>query len=185
MTVLTDKQIFDAIRERRGKALSQVDVDAINAVLYPAGGRVVSKKGLDLIKSFEGLSLKAYPDPATGGEPVTIGYGHTGGVKLGAVWTQAQADNALADDVSHFADGVSSLIGSVPTTQGQFDAMVAFSYNVGLGNFGSSTLLKKHKAGDYAGAVAEFGKWVNAAGKVMAGLTRRRAAEAALYRGQA
>ncbi|WDA36392.1 lysozyme [Sphingobium sp. YC-XJ3] len=181
MTILTDKEIFDAIRERRGKSLSQADVDAINAVLYPAGGRVVSKNGLDLIKSFEGLSLKAYPDPGTGGEPITIGYGHTGGIKLGTVWTQAQADSALAVDVSRFADGVAGLIGSAPTTQGQFDAMVSLAYNVGLANFGSSTLLKKHKAGDYAGAKTEFARWNKAAGKVMAGLTRRRAAEAELY----
>ena len=179
------KALFDAIRGIKGSSLTQSDVDAVNAALSGPPVHVVSKAGLALIKSFEGLSLKAYPDPATGGEPVTIGYGHTGGVKLGTVWTQAQADNALADDVSRFADGVAKLIGATPTTQAQFDAMVAFSYNVGLGNFGSSTLLKKHKAGDYAGAVAEFGKWVNAAGKKMTGLVRRRAAEAALYRGQA
>jgi len=185
MTILTDKEIFDAIRERRGKSLSQADVDAINAVLYPAGGRVVSKNGLDLIKSFEGLSLKAYPDPGTGGEPITIGYGHTGGIKLGTIWTQAQADSALADDVSRFADGVAGLIGSAPTTQNQFNAMVSLAYNIGTGNFGNSTLLRLHKAKDYAGAADQFAKWTRANGRVMAGLIRRRAAEAKMYRGQA
>lgn len=177
------KALFDTIRDIKGAPLTQADVDAINAALSDAPGCVVSKAGLALIKSFEGLSLKAYPDPATGGEPITIGYGHTGGVKLGTVWTQAQADSRLADDVSRFANGVAKLIGDAPTTQGQYDAMVSLSYNVGLGNFGSSTLLKKHKAGDYAGAAAEFGKWVNAAGKRMNGLVRRREAEAQLYRG--
>ncbi|MCB4863291.1 lysozyme [Sphingobium sp. PNB] len=179
------KALFDTIRDIKGSPLTQADVDAVNAALSGTPGRVVSKAGLALIKSFEGLSLKAYPDPATGGEPITIGYGHTGGVKLGTVWTQAQADNALADDVSRFANGVAKLIGDAPTTQGQYDAMVSLSYNVGLGNFGSSTLLKKHKAGDHAGAAAEFARWNKAAGKIMAGLTRRRAAEAAMYRGEA
>ena len=181
--MLTDKQIFDAIRARRGKPLAQADVDAINAVLYPKGGLVVSKKGLDLIKSFEGLRLDAYPDPGSGGDPWTIGYGATGsGIKKGVRWTEAQANDRLTDDVSRFADGVASLIGDAPTTQGQFDAMTSLSFNVGLANFGSSTLLKKHKAGDHNGAAAEFLRWNKAAGKVLAGLTRRREAEAALYR---
>jgi len=184
MTILTDKQIFDAIRERRGMALSQADVDAINAVLYPARGRVVSKKGLDLIKQSEGCKLTAYPDPATGGDPWTIGYGATGtGIRKGVVWTQVQADQRFAADVQRFADGVSSLLGAAPTTQGQFDAMVSLAFNVGLGNFRESTLLRLHKEGDYAGAANQFARWNKAAGKVMAGLTRRREAEAALYRG--
>ena len=59
--------------------------------------------------------------------------------------------------------------------------MVSFAYNVGVGNLSASTLLKKHKAGDFKGAAAEFARWNKAAGKVMTGLTRRRAAEAALY----
>lgn len=143
---------------------------------------IVSKRGLDLIKQFEGCVLKAYPDPATGGDPWTIGYGHTGPeVKKGLVWTQAQANNAIADDVSKFSDGVLKLIGAAPTTQGQFDAMVSLSYNIGLGNLKASTLLRLHKAGDYTGAKAQFVRWNKAAGKVMAGLTRRREAEANLY----
>lgn len=180
------KALFDAIRDIKGAPLTQADVDAVNAALSDTPGRVVSKAGLALIKSFEGLSLTAYPDPGSGGDPWTIGYGATGaGIHKGVVWTQAMADNRLADDVSRFADGVSELIGAAPTTQGQYDAMVSLSYNVGLGNFGSSTLLKKHKAGDHAGAAAEFVRWNRANGKVMAGLTRRREAEAAMYRGEA
>ena len=143
---------------------------------------IVSKRGLDLIKQFEGCVLKAYPDPATGGDPWTIGFGHTGPeVKKGLVWTQAQANNAIADDVSKFADGVLKLIGAALTTQGQFDAMVSLAYNIGLGNLKGSTLLRLHKAGDYAGAKAQFVRWNKAAGKVMTGLTRRREAEASLY----
>lgn len=180
MTSLKDIQKFVGVPA--DNVLGPQTLSAIARALGMAGGMTVSKKGLDLIKSFEGLALKAYPDPATGGEPITIGYGHTGGIKLGTVWTEAQANNALADDVSRFADGVTDLIGDAPTTQGQFDALVSFSYNLGLGNLAKSTLLKKHKAGDHAGAAAEFVRWNKAAGKVLAGLTRRREAEAALYR---
>lgn len=136
----------------------------------------------DLIKSFEGLSLKAYPDPASGGDPWTIGYGSTGkDIKRGVVWTLAQADARLKLDVASFSLGVRALIVKAPTTQRQFDALVSFAYNVGLGNLKSSTLLKKHLAGETVAANAEFARWNKASGKVMAGLTRRRAAEAALY----
>ncbi len=184
MTSLKDIQKFVGVPA--DGIIGPQTLSAIARALGMAGGMTVSKKGMDLIKSFEGLSLKAYPDPGSGGDPWTIGYGATGpGIAKGLVWTEAQANNRLADDVSRFADGVSSLIGSAPTTQGQFDAMVSLAFNVGLGNFGSSTLLKKHKAGDHAGAAAEFARWNRAAGKVMAGLTRRRAAEAAMYRGEA
>lgn len=130
--------------------------------------------------------MKAYPDPATGGEPITIGYGHTQpGLKLGVVWTQAQADAALEADLARFARGVWNAIGEKETTQNRFDALVSFAFNVGLGNLLSSTLLRKHVAGDYAGAADQFIRWNKAAGKVLNGLTRRREAEAKLYRGQA
>lgn len=142
----------------------------------------IGPRALALIKSFEGLRLTAYPDPATGGVPWTIGYGSTAGVKRGDVITEAQAEAKLRDDLASFEAGVSRLIGTSPTTPAQFGALVAFAFNVGLGNLSGSTLLRKHKAGDYAGAAAEFARWNKAAGKVMAGLTRRRAAEADLYR---
>lgn len=180
--------IFNAIKAARGKGFTAAEVVQVDGLLDALGvgvttsARTVGKSGLDLIKSFEGLELKAYPDPATGGDPWTIGYGHTGPeVKPGLVWTQAQANNAIADDVTHFADGVSKLIGAAPTTDGQFDAMVSLAYNIGLGNFKESTLLRLHKEGDYAGAAGQFIRWNKAAGKVMAGLTRRREAEAKLY----
>lgn len=180
---MTDKEIFDGIRSRKGAALTQDEVNTINAIMYlGATGMVISKAGLGLIKEFEDCKLTAYPDPATGGEPWTIGYGHTGGVKKGDVWTQAQADAAIIEDVDKFSDGVSALIGAAPTTQGQYDALVSFAYNVGLGNLKKSTLLRMHKDGDYSGAVGQFARWANANGKPMAGLKRRREAEAALYR---
>jgi GH24 family phage-related lysozyme (muramidase) len=144
-----------------------------------------------LIQEFEGCAKKqpngsfcAYPDPGSGGDPWTIGWGSTGpDVKKGVVWTQKQCDDRFAEHLGQFAAKVSKILGSTPTTQHQFDAMVSFAYNVGPANLSASTLLKKHKAGDYKGAAAEFAKWNKAAGKVLPGLTRRRAAEAALYSG--
>lgn len=142
-----------------------------------------------LIQQFEGCAKKqpngsfiAYPDPGTGGDPWTIGWGTTGvDVKQGVVWTQQQCDDRLTQDVNSFATKVSAALGSAPTTQHQFDALVSFAYNVGVGNLSSSTLLKLHKAGDFAGAQQQFARWNKAAGKVLPGLTKRRAAEAALY----
>ncbi len=142
-----------------------------------------------LVQEFEGCEKKrgdgkfdAYPDPGSGGDPWTIGWGTTGSdVKKGVIWTQQQCDNRFTQDLNRFAQNVAKVIGDAATTQQQFDAMVSFAYNVGIGNLTSSTLLKKHKAGDYPGAANEFARWNKAAGKVMAGLTRRRAAEAALY----
>lgn len=149
----------------------------------------VGAAGLALIRQFEGCAKKrgdgrydAYPDPASGGAPWTIGWGSTGpDIAKGTVWTQAQCDARMARDADAFAAKVAGLIGPAPTTQNQFDAIVALVYNIGVENLATSTLLRKHKAKDYAGALVEFGRWNKASGKVMAGLTRRRAAEAALY----
>lgn len=140
----------------------------------------LSQNGIELIKQFEGYSSKSYPDPATGGAPWTIGYGTTKGVKPGMVITAEQAEKMLRDDVAKFESGVSSLI-TAPTTQGQFDAMVSLAYNIGLGNFGKSTLLKKHNARCYTCAADQFRVWNRANGKVMNGLTKRRAAEREVY----
>lgn len=140
----------------------------------------LSQRGIDLIKQFEGYSSKAYPDPATGGAPWTIGYGTTKGVKPGMVITAEQAEKMLRDDVAKFESGVSALL-KVPTTQGQFDAMVSLAYNIGLGNFGKSTLLRKHNEKCYTCAAGQFPAWNRAAGKVMNGLTRRRNAERDVY----
>jgi GH24 family phage-related lysozyme (muramidase) len=149
----------------------------------------IGAAGLALIKQFEGCARKrpdgrieAYPDPATGGAPWTIGWGTTGtDVRQGTIWTQAQCDQRFAVDAAHFASSVASLIGLTPTTQNQFDAMVCLAYNIGLANLKTSTLLVRHKARDYAGARAEFARWNKANKVVMAGLTKRRAAEADLY----
>ncbi|MHC0025765.1 lysozyme [Enterobacter vonholyi] len=149
----------------------------------------ISNNGLNLIKTYEGLELTAYPDPGTGGAPWTIGYGHTGPeVHAGLVWTQQQAEQALASDVAQFERDVTSLV-KVQINQNQFDALVSFAYNCGSDidaddipeGLGDSTLLKKLNAGDYDGAANEFPKWNKSGGKVMSGLTKRRNAERSLF----
>lgn len=183
----------DVKAARGGKSWSEIDIVVLDGVLDSLGvprddaasvKLQPSRAALELIKSFEGCKLEAYPDPGSGGDPWTIGWGSTGpGIRKGVVWTQEQADTRFAEHVAEFGEKVAALVGDAKTAQHQFDAMVSLAYNVGTGNLGSSTLLRKHKAGDYVGAASEFGKWNKASGQVMRGLTRRRAAESALYQG--
>lgn len=137
----------------------------------------ISKAGLDLIKQFEGLYLKAYRCPA--GVP-TIGYGHTAGVAMGQTITQQQADDYLRRDVRQFERAVARQV-RVPLAQGQFDALVSFTFNLGEGALAQSTLLRLLNDGDYTGAAAQFDRWNKAGGRVLQGLVRRRAAERALF----
>ncbi len=151
------------------------------------GLRRVGPAGIALIKSFEGCARRrpdgrfdAYPDPATGGKPWTIGWGATGAdIVPGLIWTQEQCNSRLARDLVRYAADVVRAVGPAPTTDAQFDALVSFHYNTGA--IFRATLTRLHRSGDYARARGEFGKWVNAGGRRMAGLVRRRAAEAALY----
>ena len=140
-----------------------------------------SKNGLHLTENFEGLRLTAYPDPATGGDPWTIGYGHTGNdVYPGLTITQEQAEELLMKDVQKAAADVNAKV-TTDMNQGEFDALVDFVFNCGAGNFNGSTLLKKINEGDMEGAAQEFDKWDMAAGKHLAGLLRRRQAETAEF----
>lgn len=142
-----------------------------------------SEDGLDLIREFEGLRLEAYPDPGTGAEPWTIGYGHTGDdVFPGMRITRAEADALLRGDVQHAEDAVRDLV-RVPLAQHQFDALVSFCFNCGRGAFAKSTLLRKLNTGDFDAVPTELARWTRAAGKVLPGLVRRRKAEAALWVG--
>lgn len=159
--------------------------------------RLIGEAGTALIKRFEGCArlrrdgmVEAYPDPGSGGEPWTIGWGATGrddctgsgaNARIGpdTVWTQAQCDERLARDLVRYARDVARAIGDAPTTQDQFDAMVSFHYNTGA--IGRATLTRKHVAGDHAGAAAEFARWNRAGSRVLKGLVRRRAEEARLY----
>jgi len=144
--------------------------------------RTINQAGLDLLKQYEGLKLEAYPDPGTGGDPWTCGFGSTGpDIKKGLVWTVEQAENRLKEDLAKFEKGVEELA-KVPITDNQFSALVVFSYNVGLGNLSSSTLLKLLNAGNPKEEVANWLlRWNKANGNVMPGLVKRREAEKELF----
>lgn len=140
----------------------------------------ISTSGKNLIKQYEGLRLTAYLCPA---KVPTIGYGHTGGVKLGDKITQAQADSYFDNDIARFVKSVNSLVENINCTQGQFDALVSFAYNLGVTALGGSTLMAKFRKGDVKGAADEFLRWVNISGKPSAGLAKRRASERAMFLG--
>ena len=151
--------------------------------ITPPPARRISAKAIALIQQFEGCRLAAYPDPGTGGDPWTIGWGATGkGIGPGVVWSQPQCDARLEADLVRYAADVSRAIGKAPTSQHQFDAMVSFHYNTGA--IAKATLTRLHVAGDHTGAAEQFGRWVRAGGTVLRGLVRRREAEAALYKRQ-
>jgi len=148
----------------------------------------LSASGAALIRSFEscekpvgGGKFTAYLCPAG---VLTIGWGHTNhtGRAFGsdALWTQAECDQAFAEDMARFEDEVKKLV-RVQLTQNQFDALVSFTFNCGPGNLRVSTLLRKLNTGDFEGAAHEFGKWNRGGGKVLKGLVRRRAAEAFMF----
>lgn len=209
--ILRRKGIFDTVRSLLGRSFKQSEVDVLDQALDEALGAVsgrgdqaednsgqdrvpgvpsrrIGAAGIALIKRFEGCArlrpdglVEAYPDPASGGEPWTIGWGATGaGIGPGTVWTQAQCDARLERDLERYSAEVSEALDGAPTNQSQFDALVSFHYNTGA--IGRATLTRKHIAGDFAGAQAEFARWNRAAGRVLKGLTRRRQAEASLYR---
>ena len=137
----------------------------------------ISRTGIELIKAHEGLRLAAYICPS--GVP-TIGYGHTYNVKMGDRITEEQAEKFLIDDLAVAEREVNRY--GLNLTQNQFDALVSFVFNVGVGNFRSSTLLKRLKANPNDPDIAnQFKRWVYGGGKVLPGLVRRRNDEAKLY----
>lgn len=142
-----------------------------------------------LIKPFEGYhkklpdgGCKAYPDPGTGGQPWTIGWGSTGPhIKQDTVWTLEQAEQDLEKHLVYFLTGVLNLSpGLAQEDPRKLAAIISFAYNCGLGNYRISTLKKRVDAGNWEGAAHEIKRWNKAAGRVLKGLTRRREAEAAL-----
>lgn len=136
-----------------------------------------SKQGIELIKRYEGLRLKAYVCPAG---VATIGWGHTKGVKAGMVIDLAEAERMLADDIAIAERCVNCDADSL--NQNQFDALVSFVFNVGTANYKKSTLRKKVLANPNDTAIAdEFGRWKYANKIVLPGLVRRRQAESDLY----
>ena len=142
--------------------------------------RQVNKAGLDLIKSFEGLRLEAYPDPGTGGDPWTVGYGSTKGVKKGMKITVQEAEQRLIMDLQDACKAVERYV-TIPLNDNQFAALVSFTFNVGVGNLAVSTLLKRLNEGEYGSVPMQLMRWNRAAGKILNGLTRRRTAEGDLF----
>lgn len=136
-----------------------------------------SEAGKKLTEQFEGLRLGAYQDQ---GGVWTCGYGHTAGVGPETTCTPEQADEWLDDDIAWAVDFVNRVV-CVELTQGQFDALVDFTFNLGAGAFKGSTLLAYVNNHEFTAAAAEFGKWVYVAGKQSAGLVRRRQAEKELF----
>lgn len=142
----------------------------------------VNEAGLALIKQYEGYNPTGYVDPGTGGEPYTACWGHTGpDVELGVTYTEAQCEAWLEIDLSYFESGVNDAV-DCNLTPNEFAACVSFAYNVGLGAFESSTLLRQINAGNFDAAADQFGAWVHGGdGQVMLGLVARREAEKELF----
>lgn len=130
-----------------------------------------------LVKASEGCKLTAYRCPAGA---LTIGYGHTRGVTAGQTITQDDAELLLESDLDDAAEQVRSMV-TVPLTQGQFDALCDFVFNLGAGRLRDSTLLRLLNEGRYAEAAAQFRFWVMSNGQALSGLVTRRAAERALF----
>lgn len=143
------------------------------------GASLVSIIGVNHVKQGEGLRFTAYPDPASGGTPWTICYGHTKGVYRGMTATQAQCDRWLREDLAVAEEAVQRLV-RVPLTQGQYDAFVSFVFNVGESRFASSTMLKLLNQGQHTAACNQLPKWVYASGKKLNGLITRRDKEKAI-----
>lgn len=133
--------------------------------------------GVLLIAEREGCRLKAYLCPAG---VWTCGWGETEGVGPDTVWTQSYADQRFCDSLTVYRDKVLAMCTRAPTAM-QLAAMVSLAYNIGLAGFSKSTVLRQHNAGNHEAAARAFGLWNQVKGKVNAGLTARRAAEAALY----
>lgn len=142
--------------------------------------KTTSNAGITLLKQFEGCRLKAYK-ALPSEQYYTIGYGHYGpDITANMTITQVQAETMLKSDLKRYEKPVNDCV-TVDITQNMFDALVSFTYNCGGAALKGSTLLKKLNTKDYSGAAAEFPKWNKSGSQVIAGLTKRRAAEAELF----
>lgn len=200
------KPLFDLVRRLLGRGFRPSEVTMLDAALdrmltreerefstpdsVTCGSSLpaIGSQGVALIRRFEGCArvrpdglVEAYPDPGTGAEPWTIGWGATGpDIDRATIWTRDQCDARLTADLARYAAEVANVLERAPTSQAQFDALVSFHYNTGA--IGRATLTRRHKEGEYKQALTEFARWNRAGGRVLQGLVRRRAAEAALYR---
>lgn len=143
------------------------------------GERRYSEAACAMAKAFEGLRLKSYRDEAG---VWTVGWGHTGvEARDGATMNEEEAEVLLGEDLESAARCVDRLV-KVEVSQNQFDALVDFCFNLGCASLAQSTLLKMVNAGDFDEAAKQFLRWNKGAGKVLRGLTKRRQAEAELFR---
>jgi lysozyme len=139
----------------------------------------ISDKGLALIKRAEGLKLDAYQD---GGGVWTVGYGSTLDVHRGMVITPGEAERRLLEDLGRH--DITPYLDGCATTQSQFDAMTSLAFNIGLDRFNGSTVLKRHRLGNYSAAAAAFLLWKFDNGRLVLGLLNRREQERLLYLGE-
>jgi len=199
VTGLTDGRaaIFAAVRAAGGPGLfnDPARIAALDSLLdtfgierHGSGRHEISPAGIALIQRFESCArplgdgrFAAYPDPGgKDGRPWTIGWGSTGpDIDASTVWTQLECNARFTRDLQRYVAEVVAALDGAPASQGQFDALVSFHYNTGA--IRRATLTRRHKSGDYVGAAREFGKWIYSDGRRLAGLVRRRAAEASLY----
>ena len=199
------KPVFDAVRVMLGRSFRPAEVTALDGAIDAAlglasppspvpsppplpGCRSLGPAGAALIKRWESCGrlradgrFEAYPDPGSAdGSPWTIGWGSTGpDIGPATVWTQAECDARFGLDAARCAGEVARALGDAATSQNQFDALVSFHYNTG--RIAHATLTRRHCAGDFCGAQAEFGRWIHNDGRVLRGLVRRRGEEADLY----
>lgn len=191
------KPIFDEVRLLLGRGFTAQEVATLDRAIDEAlasnsspsqAEPALGSPGRVLIRKWEGCArrradglFEAYPDPGSNdGHPWTIGWGSTGpDIARGTVWSQAQCDARFDREIVRYVQDVIAAIDGAATSPCQFDALVSFHYNTGA--IGKATLTKLHRQGRYAEAAAQFGKWIYNDGKVLEGLKRRRAEEAALY----
>lgn len=195
--MLDRKPVFDEVRLILGRGFALEEVERLDAAIDRALGeiavpdpsnRTVGPAGRALIRKWEGCARRrpdgryeAYPDPGSrDGTPWSIGFGATGsGIGPGTIWTREQCEKRFERDLARHAAEVSSAIGTSATRPHEFDALVSFHYNTGA--IMHATLTRLHRAGDHAGVIREFARWVHNDGEVLAGLQKRRAEEARLY----
>lgn len=191
------KSVFDTVRKMLGRGFTPAEVAALDASLDGAPA-LAGDDWIDLaapiIERFEGMARKipggkvaAYPDPGTGGKPWTIGIGSTTDeygkpIAPDTVWTEERARKRFEQHLREFGAKVDELVAGKPTSPAQKAALTSLAYNIGTGALAGSTVLRRHCAGDHAGAAEAFAMWKKAGGKVLPGLVRRRADEALLYR---
>lgn len=193
---LTGDEVRKIQAARVREVVAQVTAAVVAGHSGGTPGMQPSQRIIDFLHEFETLKLTPYKDPgSSNGLPITCGWGsttHLDGrkIQLGETpWSEAYANLVFKKDLKTFTAGVNLLVGKAKTSQGQFDAMFSFAYNCGLDidedtkaeGLGDSTLLRKHLAGDYAGATDQFASWNKNDGQVLRGLTRRRGREAEIY----